>query len=67
MELIKIVDKQAGISFSYDELLVVNNIFNEVCNGIDVFEFETRIGKSKEEVCCLLKKLGNILDQIEND
>lgn len=67
MKLIKIVDKQVDISLSYDELLVVNNIFNEVCNGIDVFEFEIRIGKSKKEIYCLLKKIGNILDQIEHN
>lgn len=48
MELIKVVDKQADISLSYDDLVIVNNIFNEVCNGLDVFEFETRIGKTKE-------------------
>lgn len=44
MELIKVVDKQADISLSYDDLVIVNNIFNEVCNGLDVFEFETKIG-----------------------
>lgn len=66
MELIKVVDKQADISLSYDDLVIVNNIFNEVCNGLDVFEFETRIGKTKEEICYLLEKIGSIIDQIES-
>ena len=36
----------AHISFSQDELLVINNALNEICNGvhIDDPEFQTRMG-----------------------
>jgi hypothetical protein len=40
-----------------DELIMIGNCLNEVCHGIDLFEFETRIGASKEEAC-------RVLDQI---
>jgi len=40
-----------------DELITIGNCLNEVCHGIDLFEFETRIGASKEET-------RRILDQI---
>ncbi|MDF7669603.1 hypothetical protein PT276_10175 [Orbaceae bacterium ESL0721] len=67
MKIIDIIDKHANISLSYEELLMLNAIFNEVCNGIDVFEFETRIGATKEEVSYLLRQIGNILDKMEKN
>ena len=43
--------------FTKEELILIGNCLNEVCHGIDLFEFETRIGASKEET-------RRILDQI---
>lgn len=49
---------------SRDELLILNAALNEVCNGIDVFEFETRIGADRARVAELLSLLGRLLDNV---
>lgn len=54
------------ICFSRDELLIVNAALNEVCNGIDLFEFETRIGATREQVMGLLEQIGTLLDKIDS-
>lgn len=35
---------------SNDEILIVNNALNEIVNGMEISEFETRIGFSEETV-----------------
>ncbi|HBK4844300.1 hypothetical protein L3070_18450 [Enterobacter cloacae complex sp. ECL405] len=54
MDVISIAGKQAQLTLGENELLILNSALNEICNGISVPEFETRIGASKEEVCTLL-------------
>jgi hypothetical protein len=44
-----------------DELIIVNNALNEVCNGLYIDEFETRIGFSIEQVNKLLVDLQDAL------
>lgn len=56
--------KQAQLTLGENELLILNSALNEICNGISVSEFETRIGASKEEVCTLLSEIGWILDNM---
>ncbi|MCU1718749.1 hypothetical protein [Pseudomonas sp. 5P_3.1_Bac2] len=55
----------ANVSFSRDELLVLNAALNEICNGVDVFEFETRIGADREFVTGLLQGIGSVLDDMD--
>jgi hypothetical protein len=47
-------------SLSLDDVRVLCQSLNEVLNGIDVFEFETRLGASRDEVNELLDKLEGI-------
>ncbi len=54
-----------NIDLSKDELLVFNAALNEVCNGIDMSEFETRVGASREFVMLLLKETGLLLDDMD--
>lgn len=56
----------ASISLNRDELLVLNAALNEICNGIDVFEFESRIGADREFVTGLLQGLGSLLDSMDH-
>ena len=65
MEIIETTCKHSLIDMSRDDLLIVNAVLNEVCNGIDVFEFETRIGASRERVEELLKDIGLLLDRMD--
>ncbi|CNI84642.1 Uncharacterised protein [Yersinia frederiksenii] len=56
--------KKTELSLDNNELLILYSALNEVCNGISVPEFETRIGASKEAAFTLLNDLGRILDKI---
>ncbi|PRW39775.1 hypothetical protein CSC04_0402 [Enterobacter roggenkampii] len=64
MDLISLAGKQAQLTIDENELLILNSALNEICNGISVPEFETRIGASKEDVCALLNDIGKILDNM---
>ncbi|NIG13537.1 hypothetical protein [Pantoea sp. Cy-640] len=64
MELLSVTMKTAEINITEEELLILNSALNEICNGIDIAEFETRIGSDRNEVAVLLSKIGNILDQM---
>ena len=46
------------VELSKDELRIINNALNEVCNGIDLAgEFDTRMGCTVEEVRAVLAKI----------
>ena len=50
------------IDLTRDELLIINNALNEVCNGVHLEgEFDTRMGVSIEEARELLKKVNALL------
>jgi hypothetical protein len=46
------------------ELSLLNNALNEILNGIDIEEFETRLGASRRESRALLEEIGSILAQM---
>jgi hypothetical protein len=48
------------IEVTVKELGFVCNALNEVSNGIDLPEFETRLGVTRQEADELLMKLNNI-------
>ncbi|MBN3805141.1 hypothetical protein GXB81_19100 [Paraburkholderia sp. Ac-20336] len=62
---LKRIAEDTEIELSLDELLVLNAALNEVCNGIDMFEFETRIGAPRAKVERLLAEIQAALDQVE--
>ena len=62
MNLLGMKGEEFNVQFSLDELLVVSNALNEVCNGIDVPEFHARIGASPDEAQRLLERLGEIIE-----
>ncbi|WP_315314236.1 hypothetical protein [Pantoea vagans] len=64
MDVISIAGKEAQLTIGENELLILNSALNEICNGISVTEFETRIGASKEDVCTLLNDIGHVLNNM---
>jgi len=58
------VNPEVKIKLTEDELLIINASLNEVCNGIDVFEFETRIGASREKIENMIIEVQAILSEI---
>lgn len=55
------------IEMKIEDLLLINAALNEVCNGVDVFEFETRIGASREEAGSLMDAISSIIDGYEKN
>lgn len=64
MDAVSVDEKKTELSLNNNELLILYSALNEVCNGISVPEFETRIGASKETAFTLLNDLGRILDKV---
>jgi len=64
MELLVVLRQQADLRLTEDELLILNSALNEICNGISVSEFETRIGATRDDATLLLEKIGQTLDAI---
>jgi hypothetical protein len=55
----------ADVSFTTDELVMINNALNEVCNGVDFEddEFRTRLGFPREQVRALLARVSDLLEK----
>jgi hypothetical protein len=53
------------ISLTLHDLYVLHQALNEVCHGIDVPEFSTRMGASREEVLNLMLRLGVEIDRLK--
>ncbi|HDY99317.1 MAG TPA: hypothetical protein ENH72_12645 [Pseudomonas sabulinigri] len=65
MKVIETLNDSAVLACSKDELLIFHSALNEICNGIDLFEFETRIGAGRGVVNDLLLEVSLILDGLE--
>lgn len=63
MKLLRSDGNRITLELSVDEAILINNALNEVCNGIDVWEFETRLGSSIEEAARLLKEISRVLEE----
>lgn len=65
MNILIVVNNDVQLHVSYDELLILNSVLNEICNGIDTFEFDTRIGATKKRVFSILEQIGTAINKIE--
>ena len=56
-----------NVELSSDELLLVNNALNEVCNGVSELsnenEFATRLGVSRDDARVLLANIGVLINR----
>ena len=66
MKVVNSAVEHSQVEINREELLILNAALNEVCNGIALFEFETRIGANRERVAALLKDIGLLLDKMES-
>ena len=64
MNIVKIAAEQSQTVMTHEELFIITAALNEICNGIDIFEFETRIGSDRERVALLLKEMVSLLDKM---
>ena len=51
-----------SLDLTIEELAIISSALNEICHGIDVPEFETRIGSTIEEAKKLIEKINNAID-----
>lgn len=65
MRLIKNDEASAELTLTLDELLTLHQSLNEVCNGIDLFEFQTRLGVTREEALLLMDALDQVMIKIQ--
>ncbi|MBL8713736.1 MAG: hypothetical protein JNM12_12620 [Alphaproteobacteria bacterium] len=64
MNIVNIAPDQSQTVMTHEELLILTAALNEICNGIDIFEFQTRIGSDRERVVRLLKEMGSLLEKM---
>ncbi len=59
-----------GVTIRLDrsELGIVNNVLNEVANGVDISEseFKTRLGESRSDVRQLLTEIGAVYRALDS-
>ena len=59
---------QASLTLSKDELILLNNALNEVCNGIHLDhdgEFRTRLGTTRDRAKATLREIGQLIDSLD--
>ncbi len=49
------------IELNKDELLMLHAALNETCNGLDIDDFDTRVGFKKEKLLSLLEKTNTFI------
>ena len=58
------IENKFECSFSEDELIMIKNSLAEVCFGMEVYEFQTRLGFSREQVSEFAKLFSQKLNQL---
>ncbi|HEY2410889.1 MAG TPA: hypothetical protein VGI40_01525 [Pirellulaceae bacterium] len=57
MRTLSCTEKDATVVVSCDEVEILNNAINEVCNALDAPEFSTRMGADISEVRQFLEQI----------
>ena len=61
MKVKEIANSIAVVELNLDEIGILNDALNEVCNGIHLEgEFDTRMGCALEEARCLLAEINKL-------
>jgi hypothetical protein len=63
MQVLRKGDQATDVRLTRNELILLNNALNEVCNGVHIEEpeFSTRLGSGRDEALSLLAALAGIL------
>ena len=66
MNLLNMDIDRADIRLSHDELDMIRNVMNELCNGVRIedWEFQTRIGWNRATVQGLLNQLNGVAGDV---
>jgi hypothetical protein len=66
VEIRAVSKNSVRLDIDEQELLVLKAALNEVCNALEVPEFETRMGASLQEVEQLMGELRAAIDKVRN-
>ncbi len=61
MQLRESDDAHVVLELTHNELIVLNNALDEVCHGIDLPDFSTRLGVQRDEIEALLRQISDVL------
>jgi hypothetical protein len=56
--------RQVVIAATRDELALIANSLNESLEAVEDWEFQTRLGESREAACALGSQINGLLDQL---
>jgi hypothetical protein len=65
MTTLEVVPGGVTIRLTVDELYALHNALNEVCNGLDIQEFSSRMGVEREEAATLQEQIHALLEILE--
>jgi hypothetical protein len=57
-------ENQVSVQLTLGELRIVNNALNEVCNGLRMSEFSTRMGATRDEAMALLRQIKDAISRV---
>ncbi|MET4278247.1 hypothetical protein ABIB68_005448 [Bradyrhizobium sp. F1.2.2] len=68
MICLRINEEEADLRVTRDELYMLNNALNEVCNGVHIHEnaFQTRLAFERSDLRALLAQICELLPQARN-
>jgi hypothetical protein len=67
MNTVKLGRRRATVELDEDEVMLLNNALNEVCNGVHISdaEFATRLGGDRAETRRLLDRIHELSREME--
>lgn len=60
MKLVETRGELLVVELAAEECRIIRQALNEVCNGLDIDEFGTRMGAERSEVRDLLERFGGV-------
>jgi hypothetical protein len=66
MNTVKVDDEIVTVELDQNEVMLLNNALNEVCNGVHISdaEFQTRLGGDRAEARRLLARVHELLGEM---
>lgn len=65
MQITETTKHTVTVQLDREELVMVSNALNEICHGLDIEEFSTRMGADKREVLKLLHAMSSAVDRMD--
>jgi hypothetical protein len=66
MKTASLANHRVVLEFTIEELAIIKNALNEVCHGIEIEEFQTRMGEDMETVKQLLDQIWDITKDLDS-